>query len=296
MKKSEIKIRDPFIVPVAAEGLYYLCGTTDDLCWDERGGVGFDGYWSRDLEEWHGPLALFRPPAGFWATGHFWAPEMHCFGGQYYLFASFKAPGVCRGTQVLRSAGGPMGPYAPVSSGPVTPAAWECLDGTLFVDDAGAPWMVFCREWLQVSDGGMYAVRLNADLTRAAGEPVLLFTASSAPWVREVKMKLGDGSEKCGLVTDGPFLVRSQGRLLLLWSSAGEHGYTMGIAHSTGGTIHGPWTQQTAPLFAKDGGHGMIFRTFEGRLMLTLHTPNTTPQERPVIFSLRETDGTLVVS
>ena len=135
-----------------------------------------------------------------------------------------------------------------------------------------------------------------SNLTRAAGEPVLLFTASSAPWVREVKMKLGDGSEKCGLVTDGPFLVRSQGRLLLLWSSAGEHGYTMGIAHSTGGTIHGPWTQQTAPLFAKDGGHGMIFRTFEGRLMLTLHTPNTTPQERPVIFSLRETDGTLVVS
>jgi arabinan endo-1,5-alpha-L-arabinosidase len=295
MRTSEIQIRDPFIVPVASKRRYYLCGTTDRNCWDEQGGVGFDGYWSTDLEEWQGPFPLFRPPAGFWATGNFWAPEMHCFRGQYYLLASFKAPGVCRGTQVLLSAGGPLGPYLPISDGPVTPPTWECLDGTLFVDDADVPWMIFCHEWLQVNDGGMCAIRLTDDLTRAVGEPETLFTASSATWVRPTSWKCSDGTEKRGLVTDGPYLVRSQGRLLLLWSSFGVNGYAMGIAHSASGTLRGPWRQQAMPLYGKDGGHGMIFHTFDGRPMLTLHTPNVTPHERPVFLPLRETEETLIV-
>ncbi len=296
MKKTDIKIRDPFIVPVVSEGRYYLCGTTDDQCWDEKCGVGLDGYWSSDLEEWHGPFPLFRPPAGFWATGNFWAPEMHCFHGQYYLFASFKAPGVCRGTQVLRSSGGPMGPYVPISTGPVTPAAWECLDGTLFVDHAGEPWMVFCHEWVQVGDGEICALRLSADLTRGVSETVKLFNASSAPWVRQISSTRSNGTTKIGMVTDGPFLVRTQGRLLMLWSSIGADGYAMGIAHSADGTLTGPWTQQAEPLFGKDGGHGMIYYTFDGKLMMTLHTPNNTPMERPVFLPLRETAGTLVMA
>jgi arabinan endo-1,5-alpha-L-arabinosidase len=36
----------------------------------------------------------------------------------------------------------------------------------------------------------------------------------------------------------------------------------------------------------------MIFRTFEGRLMLTFHRPNHSPQERAVFVELEETcDG-----
>lgn len=38
----------------------------------------------------------------------------------------------CRGTQILR-ADKPEGPFVPLSDGPVTPADWECLDGTLYV-------------------------------------------------------------------------------------------------------------------------------------------------------------------
>jgi hypothetical protein len=109
--------------------------------------------------------------------------------------------------------------------------------------------------------------RNSDDLARAVGEPRTLFTASSAPWVRQTSWDCKDGTRKQGLVTDGPYLVRSQGRLLLLGSSFGVDGYVMGIAHSESGTLHGPWQQQAAPLYAKDGGHGMIFRMFDGRLM-----------------------------
>ena len=38
---------------------------------------------------------------------------------------------------------------------------------------------------------------------------------------------------------------------------------------------------QKEPLFTKDGGHGMLFRTPEGGLRLALHSPNTHLAERP---------------
>ena len=47
------------------------------------------------------------------------------------------------------------------------------------------------------------------------------------------------------------------------------------------------------PLFRKDGGHGMIFRTKEGKILLSLHNPNHTPQERPRFFEIVEENGLL---
>jgi hypothetical protein len=45
-----------------------------------------------------------------------------------------------------------------------------------------------------------------------------------------------------------------------------------GLARSKSGEITGPW-EQLGPLVERDSGHGMLFRTFEGKLMLVLHRP-----------------------
>ena len=37
----------------------------------------------------------------------------------------------------------------------------------------------------------------------------------------------------------------------------------------------------------------MVFRAFDGRLMLTLHQPNATPDERMALFEVEDTDATL---
>ncbi len=275
-------MRDPFVVPVEAEGVYYLYGTTDPDVWNPPA-VGFDTYRGSDLRRWEGPLPAFRPPKGFWADRHFWAPEVHRYRGGIYMFASFKAPGHRRGTQVL-AAEAFAGPFRPHSDGPVTPEGWECLDGTLHVDAAGRPWIVFCHEWVQVGDGEMCAMRLSEDLRSAAGAPALLFRASEAGWVRPSR---GKGVE--GYVTDGPFLHRTAGgALLMLWASHGERGYVQAVARSTSGRIAGPWVQQPEPLYDADGGHGMLFRAFDGRLMLALHTPNDSPNERPLFLPVVE--------
>lgn len=286
---DQIPLRDPFILPWADEGTYYLYGTTDAQPW-EGPGTGFDVYRSRDLARWDGPFPAFRPPVGFWADRNFWAPEAHRWGNRVVLLASFKAPGRCRGTQVL-VADSPIGPFVPLTDGPVTPPDWECLDGTLLVD-AGNPWLVFCREWLQVVDGEVYAQPLAQDLTHPVGAPTRLFRASDAPWTAGADHNFGSPEvPRVGVryVTDGPFVHRlPDGSLAMLWSSHGADGYALGIARSASGAILGPWVHQSEPLFRQDGGHGMLFRRFDGALTLTLHAPNTTPLERAQFFEVKE--------
>jgi arabinan endo-1,5-alpha-L-arabinosidase len=282
MKLSDIHIRDPFVLPVPSEQLYYLYGTMGEYAWTNSA-LGFDCYTSTDLQVWEGPCPVFRPPADFWADRNFWAPEVHAYRGQYFMFASFKAEGICRGTQIL-VAESPRGPFRPVSAGPVTPPDWECLDGTLFVTAEGNPWIVFCHEWVQVGDGEICALPLSEDLVSAAGEPVLLFRASQVPWAQQI-----DSKGRKGYVTDGPWLQRLPGgELLMLWSSFSAEGYTIGVARSTSGQVPGPWLQDTRPLYSRDGGHCMTFRDFEGNPWLSFHHPNGNPDERPNFLPLAE--------
>jgi arabinan endo-1,5-alpha-L-arabinosidase len=287
MQFEEIHIRDPFILPW--EGSYYLYGTRGANAWKASPGIGygFDCYVSNDLVEWEGPYEVFHASDEFWADRDFWAPEVHVFCGGFYLFASFKSVNRRRGTQVLR-ADSPLGPFSPHSEGPLTPADWESLDGTLYVE-GNTPYLIFCHEWLQVHDGEMCCVQLAPDLRRAVSKPQVLFHASDAPWV--VPVETGSNN----YVTDGPWLHRSRdGDLLMLWSSFCQQGYCQNVARSLSGTILGPWEQQKA-LFEKDGGHGMLFHSFDGRLFLALHSPNQTPLERPVLHLLHEEAGSLAL-
>lgn len=280
VRLSDLRIRDPYVLADPHSGSYFLYGTTDADPW-EGPAVGFDAYRSQDLELWRGPIAAFRPPAGFWGTTQFWAPEVHIHAGRYFMLATFAGPGRRRGTQVL-VADRPEGPFAPWSNGPVTPDDWESLDGTLYTDADSVHWLVFCHEWVQIGDGSIAALRLSEDLKRAASEPIVLFRASEAAWARPVS-----GTDS--YVTDGPFLIRDSGTgdLVMLWSSLGDAGYTMGVARSTT-DILGPWRHDERPLWSRDGGHGMVFSTFDGRRMLALHQPNDSPRERVVLRELRD--------
>lgn len=267
---KDIKVRDPYIVTDRENKKYYLFGTTDANPWDGPG-EGFLVYEGEDLENWSEPKWAFRPAPDFWATLNFWAPEVHFFNGSWYIFASFKADGVCRGTQILKSDAGVTGPYHPITEGPVTPRDWECLDGTLHVDDAGKPWIVFCHEWVQIHDGTICAMPLSDDLREAIGEPVVLFRASEAPW---------EAWQDADHVTDGPFMFRGKdGQLKMIWSSFGKNDYAVGVATSLSGTILGPW-EQSVEAVVENGGHGMIFEDLQGNTFLSIHSPNQTPNER----------------
>lgn len=291
MKAKDIRIRDPFILPVPSTRTYYLYGTTDPDPWIGRG-QGFDVYTSDNLEDWEGPVQAFTPPADFWATKHFWAPEVHLWRGAYYMLASFCAEGCHRGVQILRSSF-PQGPFTPVTRFPVTPPLWDCLDGTLFIDDEGSPWLVFSHEWTQAHDGEVCAMRLGDTLEHAISAPSTLFRASESGWsiacTGEEFSAPGDN-----YVTDGPFLFRTAaGTLLCVWSSFSQGGYSMGLALSASGQIEGPWRHHPEPLFRRNGGHGMLFSTFANEMLLALHQPNESPLERLTLLPVVEEQGLL---
>ncbi len=280
MKLQDINIRDPFILPY--EGKYYLYGSRvgtpyEGHAWGDQ--TGFDVYVSDDLENWSEPKPVFEKKDSFWAERDFWAPEVHRYNGKFYLFASFFAEGKCRGTQILVS-DSPMGMFEPISEGPATPADWECLDGTFYVDKNGSPHIIFCHEWVQIGDGTVCEVQLSPDLKKAVSEPRMLWKATD---YKDVKSVIGEGN----FVTDGPFMVRkSEDELYCIWSSFNEGGYAELVCRSDNGDIDGNWSLCEKPMSSEDGGHGMIFKDFSGKYHFIMHKPNLATTERPVIKNL----------
>lgn len=279
---ADIRLRDPFIVFDATADCYLMTGTVPGKC-------DFPLYTSFDLTHWEALPDCFTPPAEWASMRDYWAPEIHRHGEAWYLLATVKPTDGFRATWSLR-ANQAAGPYAPVAA--LTPPRWECLDGTLWIED-GQPWLVFCREWTQVHDGGMWAAPLGADLDRLVGRPVWLFDASEAPWACPCDTAWSERSYAFPCyITDGPWLQRlDDGTLILLWSSFGANGaYMLGSARAASGSVTGPWQQDSRPLITTDGGHGMSFRDRQGTLQLCLHQPNTSPHERPRLLPLTISD------
>lgn len=275
-------IRDICILP-AEDGLYYMT-CFGSVSWkDGRRARGFVTYASEDLENWRGPFPGFIADKDFWMDDNYWAPELHKWKGQYYLFGTTGSE-AHRGTQIFRStSGNPAGPYVPVSPRPATPEDWMCLDGTLYVTPEGKPWMVFCHEWVQVTDGTVCAAPLSDDLSKMTGEPILLFRGSEAPWSHP-------DEGKNNYVTDGCYLYREDGKLKMLWSAFDNGSYQLAIATSKTGKLEGPWEQSKTPIYTKDGGHGMHFITFEGKHKIILHSPNRA--SHPVLIDCEHEEKT----
>lgn len=287
LKRDEIRIRDPFILVDEKEKTYYLYGTTDENVWQGRA-CGFNAFKSSNLIDFEGPFQVFSNSKEFWADENFWAPEVYELGGLYYMVASFKSEDKCRGSQILYS-DHPLGMFKPLSDMPITPSEWECLDGTLYFDEDKTPWLIFSREWQQIGVGKIYAAKLSQDLKKTVSEAIELFSATDAKWtIADTGPVKSDGN---AYVTDGPFLYRTKaGQLIMLWSSYGKEGYAIGIARSSDGKITGKWIHDKEPVYKKDGGHGMLFETFDNQLTLAIHSPNNAPYERLKLISINEGD------
>lgn len=270
MKLSEINIRDPFVLPY--DGKYYMYGS--------RGfeATGFDVYESGDLENWNMIASVFEYHKGFWGEKEFWAPEVHQYNGKFYMFASFNSETEHRGTQILL-ADSPKGPFSEHSDKAITPHNDDCLDGTLYVDERGIPYLIYCHEWTQIGNGTVCAAELSKDLKRLVSEPVVLWKGSDACKADECFMS---GQ----YITDGPFVIKIGDELICLWSTIINGSYKQIISRSDNGGIFGNWTVDEKFLYDDDGGHGMIFETFEGDKMFIYHSPNTLKEERPHMKSI----------
>ncbi|MCR5313461.1 MAG: glycoside hydrolase family 43 protein [Bacteroidaceae bacterium] len=267
---DSIRLSDPFVLADKATRTYYMTGT---------GGMMWK---SKNLKTWTGPFMVTNVDTTSWMGPRpmIWAAEIHKYKNKYYYFATFTNQKVMidtvennvierRACHVLVS-NKPDGPYVPMSDKEYLPADMPTLDGTLWIDKDKKPYMVFCYEWLQNLNGTIEKIQMKPDLSGTIGERKLMFRASDSPWSRE---KNPDGSDKPNKVTDGPFLFKTaKGKLGMIWTSWVYDVYTQGVAYSESGTLDGPWVHEQNPITPANFGHGMLFKDFNGRTLMAVHS------------------------
>ncbi|MDR0426078.1 MAG: family 43 glycosylhydrolase [Clostridiales bacterium] len=284
MKLQDFQIRDPYIV--LEKDFYYMFGTAGNDLWGQ--GWDFSIYKSPDLVDWERIENVVELPGDFWADKEFWAPEVYRRDGKFVMFMTCMKDGLNRGTHTFVS-DAVTGPFVPAAPLPVTPREWMCLDGTLYTDEGGVPYMVFSHEWLQAGDGTYMAARLNDSLTALLEAPKSLLAVRKTGWCNKISFK-----GVSGYPSDGPQMYTcANGDLLLLWSSLGKNGYFTATARSTSG-IYGPFKPEKI-LYDRDGGHSMIFHDKSGKMKFTFHSPNDIPGERAVIVDIIEKNNDLFV-
>ncbi len=308
---DSICVHDPQILADKATQTYYLYGQYSpnrDYYPVEPPAqhAGVLVYTSKDLKHWTIPKLVFEVPEGFWGDPQDapWAPEVHLYNGKYYLFVTFndwsktmeerpeRPPITQRASQILVS-DSPMGPFKPFSNTFTTAKGDMTLDATFWEED-GIPYIVYCHEWIQVGAGLIEAAPLKSDLSALNGSPFKLICSNEVSWPKDTinyKGKMYDG-----IVTDGPYLYRMKsGKLAMLWSSWGNRQYAQTVAYSPSGKLSGPWVHEPKPIIEDDRGHGMVFTSFDGKLLLCLHRYFHQPATRVQIFEIKDTGKSLKV-
>lgn len=280
IKTEALPFRDICVLPDPKTKKYYMVGFLKSASSAQEVAC----YESLDLENWGNyKTAMYNDRV--WDQS--WAPEIHMYKGEYYLFASLKGPyvsGDLRGCYILKAPAA-NGVYETYSER-ITPENWECLDGTLYVED-GIPYMVYCREWTLLNGNGeMYYVRLKDDLSGPypGAKHIKLFSAKDHPASE-------DG------VTDGCYMYKANnGDLVMFWSKYIDGRYAIITSRSKSGKISGEWTHDKTPLFNKDGGHAMIFKDFDGNMRIAFHEQSTSKgYEKPVIYYFVDDNGVLSI-
>ncbi len=308
---KDLCIHDPQILADKATQTYYIYGQySPKRNWlppiSKHGGVLT--YSSKDLIHWEGPRMVFEVPEDFWCDKFDapWAPEVHAYRDKYYLFVTFndwtttlekregRPPITKRAAQILVG-DSPVGPFKPFANTPHTPPGDMTLDATFWEED-GQPWMIYCREWIQITHGTVEAIRLKPDLSATVGEPLQLITSADVDWPRR-DINYKGTTRYPGIVTDGPYLHRtSKGTLVLLWSSWSKtREYATTLAYSPSGKLAGPWKHLAEPILQDDVGHGGFFETFDGKLMLVIHRYFHQPLTRVQIYEMEDTGELLRV-
>ena len=280
IRTEEMEYRDPFIY-VDKEKQAYYCPVV------VAGGI--EMYKSRDLNMWR-DLGNVYNTSGLYSNYTYWAADMYRWKDNVYCIATaVSANGSAddftsaKSNTVFKGDYGPEGAIWPLNRDHVNlipETDTQNIDGSLYVDESGTPWIVYCREAAteiteKGYDAGVYAYKMNDDLTSTVGEPVRLFNGSDSKYACAVDVRDG----KAVYIADAPMLWRdpSSGKLICIWShyakqpgNDDQKWYSIGQAVSTSGKIEGPW-EHAGIVNNYDGGHGCIFEDLDGNLKLAYH-------------------------
>ena len=286
-----IHMGDPFAF--FANGKYYLIGTTNPS-------EGFQIFESTNLTNWQPKGWAWKKAENSWATDAFWAPEICAYQGKYYMtFSGMTA--AKRLLMGLLVSDTPEGPYKELHT-PWFDYGYSAIDGHIFVDEDGSPYLFFSRNGTQdgYGYGVIYGTPLAKDLSKPAAEPVLILEASQ-PWER-----VDWEHNRCN---EGPTVIKHNGKYYMTYSANHTEYPHYGVGYAVADKPLGPWVKaKENPILASQldlgvsaPGHNSIVRSPDGtEFFLVYHThadPKKPSSDRVVNIDrmIFDKDGRLII-
>jgi hypothetical protein len=240
-------LADPAVI--RHDGTYYLYATGE-----VDGDNGYRVYTSADLLNWKRGPVVFRP-----GQRHVWAPDVwrDPASGRFYLYYTASM------TVSVAEGEGPLGPFT------VRKKLFDnAIDAHLFRDDDGRLYLYFVQ-----LPGFRITVQPMARSTEPTGEPRVVLQPESAWETRN------------GHVTEGPWMIKHDGRYYLLYSGSGADTPDYAVGYATSTSPLGPFTraEHNPILHRADGlfgpGHGCAIRDGGGRWWFVYHQKRTDRRE-----------------
>jgi len=247
--KSQVILADPFIL---LDGdTYYAYGT--------HAVDGIEVYTSNDLETWtFKGLALDKKNTT--SSQWFWAPEVYKRGDTYYMYYSAEEH------LFVATSNSPTGPFVQHGGYMLESLIGDekCIDSTVYTDEEGNMYLFFVR----FTDGNViWSCPLSDDgLSPADGATLRRVLSATIPWERQQAK-----------VTEGPFVVRHDGKFYLTYSANDYQSIWYGIGYATSSDIMRGWRKYSGnPIIQNvDGlfgtGHHSFFTDKEGRMRIVFH-------------------------
>jgi GH43 family beta-xylosidase len=259
---------DPFVW--SADGEYYAIGTG-------RGDVGeidrarreptvFPLLRSSNLVDWR-PVgrALVQPHPALGST--FWAPEVACQGGTWFLYYSVGHDD--RGHQLrVATSDAPVGPYVDVTGLTSPDSCSFAIDPHPFRDDDGRWYLFHARDFLTAEHQGEAAVRAGTALVARAMVSMTELAAEEATiararcdWQRFARDRLMYGRRFDWHTLEGPFVVKERGRYFCFFSGGCWNNDTYGVDYVVAESVMGPYSDTGVELGPR------LLRTVPGRMV-----------------------------
>lgn len=231
---------------------------------------------STDLVHWEKVGNIFPKGAEpAWASGNYWAPEIHKVGDRYvaYFTAKDRASGkLCVGAAVADS---PKGPFVPLGQPLVEKPDVGVIDPNFFQDPkTGQQYLI----WKDDGNGAhpprptpLWIQALSPDGLTRVGEPTALIQ-NDLPWE--------------GNLVEGPWMTYHDGSYYLFYSANAfyDDRYAVGVARSS--SPLGPFEKKGAPILASDGdftgpGHGSVVQGPDGEDYFVYHAWGAGQENQP---------------
>ncbi|MCU0874697.1 MAG: glycoside hydrolase family 43 protein, partial [Pirellulaceae bacterium] len=236
-------LADPAVI--LHDGVYYLYATGE-----VDGDNGYRVYTSTDLIRWKRGPVVFRP-----GQRHIWAPDVwrDPDTGRFYLYyTANKTVGVAE-------AAGPEGPFAITRK-----LVDQAIDAHLFRDDDGRLYLYYVT-----LPGFRITVQPMASPTEPAGDARVILQPES------------EWETRNGRVTEGPWIIKHDGRYYLLYSGSGADTPDYAVGYATSRSPLGPFVRadHNPILHRGDGvfgpGHGGAIQDAEGAWWYVYHQKNS---------------------